>query len=70
MGELVSTALKYPCSRIFENTRICKKIAPPRQLKPTLWTIRPILWLNCASMVIVLPGQNISGLLVLNTYEN
>jgi hypothetical protein len=29
MSGLPSTALKYPCSRMFENTRICRKIAPP-----------------------------------------
>ena len=46
IGVLASTALKYPCSRMFENTRICKKIAPPRQLKPKLWMNRVSRWFN------------------------
>jgi hypothetical protein len=53
MSGLASTALKYPCSRMLENTRICRNIAPPKQLRPKLWPSRLIRWLNWASMVIV-----------------
>ena len=42
----VSTALKYPCMRIFEKTRIWRNIAPPKQLKPILWITRMILWFS------------------------
>jgi len=52
MVEFVSTARKYPCRRIFEKTKIWRKIAPPKQLKPKLWITRLILWLNFGSMVI------------------
>ena len=68
MQGLVSTALKYPCSRIFEKTRTCKKIAPPKQLKPTLWMSKFSLWWNWASIVKVYQ-QHISCLFILNTYE-
>jgi hypothetical protein len=43
---LVSTARKYPCKSMVEKTSIWRKIAPPKQLSPTLWTNRLIL---CAS---------------------
>jgi hypothetical protein len=46
MGRLVSTALKYPCWRMFEKARICRKMAPPNQLYPKLWIIRLVRWLN------------------------
>ena len=64
-----STALKYPCMRISEKTRIWRKIAPPKQLKPKLWITRLILWLSFVSIVI---GSSRSkyGLLGLKIYEN
>ena len=68
MAEFVSTARKYPCSRMFEKTRICRKIAPPRQLKPMLWMSKPMRWWNRASMVIFLPEGTVA-LLILNIYE-
>lgn len=57
MYVFASTARKYPCSRMFENTRICRKIAPPKQLRPMLWMSSPNLWLNWASMVNVFPPK-------------
>lgn len=47
-----SIALKYPWMRMSEKTRIWRKIAPPKQLKPRLWIIRLILWFSFGSMVI------------------
>jgi len=57
----VSIALKYPCMKISEKTRICRKIAPPKQLKPKLWMTRLILWFSFGSMVIGL--SRFSGLI-------
>ena len=45
----VSIALKYPCIKISEKTRICRKIASPKQLKPKLWITRLILWFSFGS---------------------
>jgi hypothetical protein len=42
----VSTALKYPCCKMLEKTRIWMKMAPPKQLKPRLWITRLIRWLS------------------------
>jgi hypothetical protein len=53
IGGLVSMVLKCLCWRMFENSRICRKMAPPRQLKPKLWMSRLIRWLNWLSMVFV-----------------
>lgn len=34
---LCSTAMKYPLVSMSLNTRICKNVAPPRQLSPNTW---------------------------------
>jgi hypothetical protein len=33
---LLSTAMKYPCWSISVNTKSCKNMAPPRQLRPSV----------------------------------
>ena len=49
----VSIAVKYPWCAILKNARICKKIAPPKQLKPTICMITLILWLNFKLIVVI-----------------
>lgn len=47
-----STARKYPCTKMSEKTRTCRKMAAPRQLKPKLFIIRLILCVSFGSIVI------------------
>jgi hypothetical protein len=47
-----STALKYPWRSMLENAKICRKIAPPIQLKPVQWKTMRILRLNVVLDVI------------------
>ena len=55
MAGLVSTARKYPCKSMVEKTSIWRKIAPPRQLKPTLCTSKLIRWVSFWSRVMCDP---------------
>ena len=66
----VSTALKYPCPKMFVKTIIWRKIAPPRQLSPRLSISRCILRLSWGSMVRGICFLAIlSPISILNSYE-
>lgn len=49
MRGFVSIAIKYPCCEIARKTRICRKMAPPKQLSPKVWITMLSLWLNFGS---------------------
>ncbi len=54
MMGFVSTALKYPCPSMLENTRIWRNIAPPMQLKPMLCISSRILLVTPGLIVMVI----------------
>ena len=53
MAEFCSTAVKYPCWAMPAKTRVCRNMAPPRQLKPNVWKTMRILRLKAGGNVIV-----------------
>jgi hypothetical protein len=59
-AKFASTALKYPHCRMLEKTRTWRKMAPPKQPKPKLWTIMLMGWLSFWLVVIVFLGRIIS----------